>query len=148
MYLTFRIVYSVATGSGNDDFIEVINEGLIPCPPISDADARMTAILEQLVKSHEMQVAMQAQHREQIAKSHEAQMGMQAQITSLLQVQSQMQAQLQTPPVPPIQQPPNVGTQVVVQSKENDPNVLYEQFRKRGATEIYGTEDVLKAGLQ
>ena len=59
-------------------------------------------------------MTMQAQHREQMTKSHEAQMGMQAEITSLLQVQSQMQAKMQTPPVPPVQPPPNVGTQVVV----------------------------------
>lgn len=80
-----------------------------------------------------------------MAKSHEAQMGMQAQIASMLQVQSQMQAQLHTPPVPPVQQHHNVGTQVVVQSKEKDHNVLYKQFKKRGATEFYGTEDVMKA---
>ena len=90
-------------------------------------------------------MTMQAQHREQMAGNHEAQMGMQAQITSLLQVQSQMQAQMQTPPVPPVQLPPNVGTQVVVQSKKKDPNIMYEQFRKRGATEFYGTEDAMKA---
>ena len=34
---------------------------------------------------------------------------------------------------------------MVVQSKENDPNIMYEQFRKRGATEFYGTENVMKA---
>ena len=33
----------------------------------------------------------------------------------------------------------------MVQSKEKDPNVLYKQFRKRGAIEFRGTEDVLKA---
>ena len=96
------MVYNMAaSGSnpGNDDFVEVIT----PSPPISDADARMTAILQQLVRSNkaqvtmqaqhrEAQMTMQAQHRERMAKSHEAQMGMQAQITSLLQVQSQMQA--------------------------------------------------------
>ena len=88
---------------------------------------------------------MQKQYREQIAKSHEAQMGMQAQITSLLQVQSQLQAQMQAAPqVPPVQPPINVGTQVVVQSKEKDHNVLYKQFRKIGATEFQVTEDVLK----
>ena len=88
MYLTFRMVYSMAaSGSnpGNDDFVEVVT----PSPPISDVDARMTAILEQLVRSNEAQVTMQAQHREaqltmqeqhreQMAKIHEAQMGMQA----------------------------------------------------------------------
>ena len=60
-------------------------------------------------------------------------------------MQSQIQAQLQAPPVPPVQPPISVITQVVVQSKENDPNILYEQFRKRGATEFRGIEDVLKA---
>ena len=73
-------------------------------------------------------------------------MGMQAQIASLLQVQSQLQAQMQaTPPLPPVQPSTQVGTQVVIQSKEKDPNVLYEQFRKRGAIEFRSTEDVLKA---
>ncbi|XXG85952.1 hypothetical protein AAC387_Pa11g0946 [Persea americana] len=121
-----------ASGSnpGSDDFIEVVTPS-----PVSDMDTRMTAILEQLVRSNE-----------QMAKSHEVQMGMQAQITSLMQVQSQLQAQMQaTPIVPPVQPPAQVGTQVVIQSKEKDPNVLYEQFRKRGATEFRGTEDVLKA---
>ena len=65
----------------------------------------MIAILEQLVKSNEAQVTMQAQHREaqramqeqhrdQLAKSHEAQMGMQAQIALLIQAQNQLQAQV------------------------------------------------------
>ena len=56
-------------------------------------------------------------------------------------MQNQMQAQLQTPPAPPVQ----VGTQLVVQSKEKDPNIIHEQFRKRGATEFHGTEDVMQA---
>ena len=34
---------------------------------------------------------------------------------------------------------------MVVQSKEKDPNILFEQFRKREATEFHGTEDVLQA---
>ena len=34
---------------------------------------------------------------------------------------------------------------MVVQSKKKDPNIMYEQFRKRGATEFYGTEDAMKA---
>ena len=89
------MVYSMAaSGSnlGNDDFIEVVT----PSPPISNTDVRMTAILEQLVRSNEAQMTIQAQHREHMAKSHEAQMEMQAQITFMLQVQSQMQAQMHT----------------------------------------------------
>ena len=82
MYHTFRIVYSMTLGSGCDAFVEVVNEGSTPSPPISNADDRMTAILEQLVRSNEAQVAMQAHHRKQMAKSHEAQMGMQALIAS------------------------------------------------------------------
>ena len=38
---------------------------------------------------------------------------------------------------------PNTGTQVIFQSKE-DPNTLYEKFRKRGATKFYGNEDAIK----
>ena len=34
---------------------------------------------------------------------------------------------------------------MVVQSNENDPNILHKQFKKRGATEFYGTEGVMKA---
>ena len=74
------MVYNMATSGSNpehDHFVEIVT----PSPPISDVDARMTAILEQLVRRNETQMAMQAKHREQMAKSHEAQMGMQAQIT-------------------------------------------------------------------
>ena len=52
---------------------------------------------------------------------------------------------MQASPLPPVQPPVNVGTQVVVQSNEKDPIVMYEQFRKRGATEFRDTKDVLKA---
>ena len=79
-----------ASGSGHDAFVEVVNEGPIPSPPISDVDERMTAIMEKLVRTNEAQITMQAQHREQMARSYEAQMGMQAQIISLLQVQGQL----------------------------------------------------------
>ena len=57
-------------------------------------------------------------------------MSMQAQIASLLHIQEQLQAQLQTPLIPPVQQQHNVETQVVVQPKEGDPNVLCGPFRK------------------
>ena len=33
----------------------------------------------------------------------------------------------------------------MVQPKEKDPNILYKQLRKRGATEFHGTEDVMQA---
>ena len=49
-----------------------------------------------------------------MAKSHEAQLSMQTQIDSILQVQSQLQAQIQTPPLPTVKQQHNVETQVVV----------------------------------
>ena len=70
---------------------------------------------------------------------------MQAQIAAMLETQNQMQVQLQTPPLAPVQPPPIVPAQVVVQQKERDPNVLYEQIRKRGATEFHGTEGVIQA---
>ena len=75
VYLAFPIVYSMASRSrsGNDDFVEVVNEGPTPFPPVMDVDVRFTAILEQLARSNE-----------QMAKRHEAQMGMQAQIASML----------------------------------------------------------------
>ena len=34
---------------------------------------------------------------------------------------------------------------MVVQYKDKDPNILYEQFRNMGATEFHGTEDVMQA---
>lgn len=40
---------------------------------------------------------------------------------------------------------PNQGIQVVIQSKDKDPNALYEKFRKRGATEFHGNEDAIQA---
>ena len=137
MYLTFRIVYSMAaSGSnpGSDDFVKVVTPS-----PVSDMDTRMTVILEQLVKSNEAQVTMQAQYREaqlamqeQLVRNHEVQLSMQAQIASLVQVQGQLQAQLQNPSIPPAQQPYGVETQMVVQPKEGDPNVPCGQFRKGG----------------
>ena len=39
---------------------------------------------------------------------------------------------------------PNMGTQVVIQSKEHDPNTLYEKFWKRGATEFEGKENAIQ----
>ena len=38
-----------------------------------------------------------------------------------------------------------MGTQVVIQSKEHDPNTLYDKFRKRGATEFEGKENAIQA---
>ncbi|XXG63100.1 hypothetical protein AAC387_Pa05g1361 [Persea americana] len=81
-------------GNDNSDYVMSGNEG--PTPPTPNSDVRFTAILEQLVSSNE------------------AQLNMQAQVASILQVQSQLQAQMQTPPVPPVQQQHNVGTHVVV----------------------------------
>lgn len=40
---------------------------------------------------------------------------------------------------------PNMGTQVVIQSKDKDPSALYEMFRKSGATEFQGKEDAIQA---
>ena len=40
---------------------------------------------------------------------------------------------------------PSAGTQVVIQSKEHDPNNLYDKFHKRGATQFYGNEGAIKA---
>lgn len=34
---------------------------------------------------------------------------------------------------------------MVIQSKDKDPNALYEKFRKIGATEFHGNEDAIKA---
>lgn len=52
---------------------------------------------------------------------------------------------MQAPPVPPVSQQQNVETQVVLQPKEKDPNILFEQLRKRGAAEFNVTEDVMQA---
>ncbi|XXG88409.1 hypothetical protein AAC387_Pa12g0620 [Persea americana] len=137
-------------GNDNPDYFVSGNEG--PTPPAPNSDVKVTAILEQLVrsneqmaKSHEAQLTMHAQIASQTAKSHEARLTMQAQIASILQVQSQLQAQMHAPPVPPVQPQHNVETQVVVQPKEKDPNILFEQFQKRGAIEFYGTKDVMQA---
>ena len=40
---------------------------------------------------------------------------------------------------------PNAGTQVIFQSKDKDPNALYDKFRNKGVTEFYGNEDAIKA---
>ena len=82
-----HILFRMASGSrsgGNDnpDYVVSGNEG--PTPLTSNSNARFTAILEQLVESNEVELNMQAQ------------------IASILQVQKQFQAQMQTPPVPPV----------------------------------------------
>ena len=40
-------------------------------------------------------------------------------------------------------QPPS--TQIVINNRENDPNALFERFRKRGPKEFIGHEDPLTA---
>lgn len=88
-----------------------------PTPP-PNTDARFIMLVEQMAKSNKNQVAMQTQ------------------IAALLVRQDQVQPQM------PVQ--PNVGTQVVIQSKDKDPNALCEKFRKRGATKFSGKEDALQ----
>ena len=61
---------------------------------------------------------------------------MQTQIAVLLANQDQVQPQM------PVQ--PNVGTQVVIQSKGKDPNALYDKFRQKEATKFSGKEDALQ----
>ena len=39
----------------------------------------------------------------------------------------------------------NTRTQVVIQSKEHDPNTLYDKFQKRGATEFERKENAIQA---
>ena len=43
------------------------------------------------------------------------------------------------------QEQPNPGTQVVIHSKEHDPNNLYDKFQKRGATKFEGKENAIQA---
>ena len=40
---------------------------------------------------------------------------------------------------------PNTGTQVIILSKEHEPNNLYDKFWKRGAIEFYENEGAIKA---
>ncbi|XXG76317.1 hypothetical protein AAC387_Pa08g0685 [Persea americana] len=40
-------------------------------------------------------------------------------------------------------QPQNMGPRIVINNRDNDPNVLFERFRKRGPKEFTGKEDPL-----
>ena len=59
----------------------------------------------------------------------------------MAQMQRQLLEVLERRPEPAPAQPP--GTQIVINNRENDPNALFERFRKRSPKEFTGHEDPL-----
>ena len=83
MYLIFLFIFRMASGFGsggnendNPDYVVSGNKSPALTPPTPNSDSRFTAIVEQLVKSQEDQAQMQAH------------------ITTMLQVQNQLQVQM------------------------------------------------------
>ena len=75
----------------------------------------------------------QARFQEQLAKKDE----------EMAQVQRQLLEVLQTRPQPPLRQPG--GPNIIINNREQDPNILFERFRKRGPKEFSSQEDLLAA---
>ncbi|XXG85373.1 hypothetical protein AAC387_Pa11g0460 [Persea americana] len=93
---------------------EDMHEDLQPTPPPPPGgDARFHMLPHTTTEWHRAT-------NEQLVKQNEAQTAMQGQILNLKERQAQ----------------PVVGTKVVVQSRESDPNSLYQKFRKRVAIEF------------
>lgn len=101
-----------------------LNEDLPPPPPSPLVGDDGLCILLLTIAKQQMAT------NEKLAGQNEAKSAMQAKILKLMERQAQLV----------------VGTQVVVQSKDSDPNSLYEKFRKRGALEFIGSEDPLQVG--
>ena len=77
----------------------------------------------------------QARFQEQLAKKDE----------EIAQVQRQLLEVLQNRQPPQPQPDQQLGTNIVINNREHDPNLLFERFRKRGPKEFSGTEDPLAA---
>ena len=88
-------------------------------------------------KLQEQENENQARMQEQMAKNDEDH------AREMVQMQRQLLEVLKRRPEPAPTQPS--GTQIVINNKENDPNVLFERFRKRGPKEFTGHEDPLAA---
>ena len=91
----------------------------------------MWALLDQQRQANENQAKLQ----EQIAKMDEDH------AREMAQIQRQLLEVLERRPEPVPVQPP--GTQIVINNRENDPNALFESFRKRGPKEFIGHRDPL-----
>ena len=86
----------------------------------------MQAMLDQHCQANENQARLQ----EQMAKKDEDH------ARGMTQMQRQLLDVLERRPgLAPVQPP---GTQIVINDKENDPNALFERFRKRGRKEFTG----------
>ena len=86
-------------------------------------------MMEQQRKANENKARLQ----EQMAKKDE----------ELARVQRQLLEVLGRRPEPV--RPQNMGPQIVTNNRDNDPNVLFESFRKGGSKEFTGKEDPLTA---
>ncbi|XXG53565.1 hypothetical protein AAC387_Pa03g1647 [Persea americana] len=93
----------------------------------------MQAMLDQQRRANENQARLQ----EQMARKDEEH------AREMATMQRQLLEMLERRPEPAPAQP--LGTQIVINNREHDPNALYEKFRKRGPKEFTRHEDPLAA---
>ena len=138
-----------ASGSNtNNDNSETHDE---QPPTMTQFQALMQAMLEQQRQANESQTRMQREANEVQARlqreANENQARFQEQLAKkdeeMAQVQRQLLEVLQTRPQPPPRQPG--GPNIIINNREQDPNILFERFRKRGPKEFSGQEDPLAA---
>ena len=93
----------------------------------------MQALIDQQRQANESQ----ARRQKQMAKRDEDH------AREMTQVQRQLLEVLERRPEPLPAQP--MGTQIVLNNRENDPNALFECFREKGPKEVTRQEDPLAA---
>ena len=86
----------------------------------------MQAMLEQQRQANETQ----ARFQEQMAKKDEEMAQVQRQLLDVLQNRPQAQPQR------------NAGPQIVFNNRADDPNILFERFKKRGPRDFSGQEGI------
>ena len=111
----------------------------------------MQTMLEQQGQANESQARLQREANEVQARlqrdANENQAQFQEQLAKkdkeMAPVQRQLLEVLQNRPQPQPRQPK--GTNIIINNREQDPNILFERFRKRGPKEFLGQEDPLAA---
>ena len=101
----------------------------------------MQTMLDQQRQANENQARLQAQ-------AHEAQARLQEQMAKKDEDHAREMARLQTQLIDVLERRPEpiaVAPPGPAHHRGNDPNVLYERFRKRGPKEFAGTEDPMAA---
>ena len=111
-------------------------------PAVTQFQALMQAMLEQQRQANESQTRLQREANEVQARlqqeANENQARFQEQLAKkdeeMVQVQRQLLEVLQHRPQPQPRQPG--GPNIIINNRDQDPNILFERFRKRGPKEF------------